>query len=1079
MNKRIMIWIVAMVLLALPALGLSLNEGLVAGWNMDNNTDSSLNLYDVTGNGNIGIKPGVNRPLKTATAILGNATDYSGANNDDYVDIPNNFGLFDGSKDFSLQVWFRRDGGDNHLLHFLGENRFQIRSYDKTIQPNRGLSVHYNDGAWTTLESTNTSNDKWIHGVVTYNSVSGFVIYVNNTAYPHSDTPSISSETGDNYIGMDSNGNDENWDGQIDEVFIWNRTLTNSEVTKLWNNGAGLKYSDFGNGNSVTVDINSPPNKSSFAETNFTVSFNYSESSSNPGNCTLYIDGTANSTINNIPSGTNNTLINATNLVDGTYNWIVGCLSSNVSETNTSQRVVYIDTVQPQIINHNPTFTNGSKHWRNITINFTINDTNNYETIINITSANGTAIFSKSYNTSGTTLYNITNTINHTFSSWYTMFLETWDGHTAVKIPDIPHTTINKELNFEEKGESVRIYPALKTLFSKVEAEKVLEDRYNFQFTRNTKALRKNNYDEFIVEGGYYIDIIHNSEYPGHVIVKRGSSVRDWYWVDFNTKENYKVDVFRVTDRKVRVRVYGEAGKDYTFHSLGKLNVNNITIQYYFNARNINLTETYTQNIISGFQTTFTMSAVYNNIRYNTSLMTPTAYLTWNGTNYTGTLVSSNTTHTTFNRALTPTSVSAVLTIPHNWTFQIRNQTNNTINTTTPSQNQTLYNIVLAPCNATINQTVVNYTYWNEYDYSSINATNDYTLTFFDGTYNISVNGQFAGNHMDSICTNLPYPTINYSWLVYGTYTVSHSSYLTRVYTFTQATGHTIGNYFNTTIPFYLINSGNSSTVTYTWQTTSYQPINGLLEIRKCNPNGTQTLVDSVGIITGTAVANIELLFQQYSYTVYIDGVAYTDSNFNTCHVESVTNPIYYVDVTGIDITPAIGLLLVDCTITQDGGNVTMSFSDIGGSSDLEGYLEIKRKDIYGYTLVTTLNENLSGTGSQTINYTFLSDANTYHAEGYIHQGDDIGYCTGSASYPLTQSTTEQTFGVSGIFAIVILILALTLIYSGDGDKMLVAGIAGLIFSWVLGIFSMPWEVVSLLVFFLGFIAWIGRYSRK
>ena len=830
----------------------------------------------------------------------------------------------------------------------------------------------------------------------------------------------------------------------------------------------------------ITISLNSPVNASSFAVDNFEVSINITENQGNSSNCSVYVNDLLNVTWvkdDGIPSGTNNTILNVTGLSDGKYEWFVECSSINVASENTTVRTVWIDSVQPSITN-NGDLINGSSRWQNVTLNLEIEDPNNYEAYINVTAENGTRIFSKLYNTSGITNYNVTNQINHTFTAWYTLYLEAADGHTAKFISYIPHININKELKFIEGTGAVTISPKNKNDFSLVTTQKQ-PDRYTFKFER--AKINDKGYDEFIVgtKEGEIIEV-PNSEYPGHLIIKKGR-MSDWYWIDFATKEGYDVEVERKNSKEYLVRVYGDGVSDYTFYSLGKLNVNNLTITYYFDASNVAVTESYEDSLISGFSSSYGITTTFNPSRYNSTLQQPLAFLNWNGTTiYSLTPTSYNATQAIFNKSITPSYPGYTTRITHNWTVSLKNQTNTTINASTSSQNQTLYNIMIGSCaSPLLNYTLANFTYYDEFSLANIRAKNTYQLHFYDGTYTYDVSGNFTGLK-NSLCTNLQSPATNYSFLMYGTFTLTNSSYITKVYTFGIGDAYSVGNYFSTHIPLYMINLGNSSTVSYTWQTTAYQPINGILKVYTCNANGSRSLVNSINIITGTAVANIQLIFQQYSYEVIIDGTTYTDSSFNTCHVESITNPIYYVNINDIDITPAIGLLFVDCTITQVNESVTMSFDDIGGSDTLYGCLFSKRKDIYGYTLSDTTCYNLTGAGTGTINYNFPMDGNYYVAEGMINDSaGNVGFCQGTATYPTSQSQTEKDFGVSGIFAIVLLVLSLALIYSEDGNTMLFAAIVGLVASWLLGIFSVGWEIMSLLVFFMAIIAFIGRYTRK
>lgn len=84
----------------------------------------------------------------------------------------------------------------------------------------------------------------WYHLVFVYTASTGIVeTFVNgsslgtNTGY----STAIGTNTDSFIIGNDVNGS-ANYDGMIDEVGIWNRILSSTEVTNLYNSGSGLGY---------------------------------------------------------------------------------------------------------------------------------------------------------------------------------------------------------------------------------------------------------------------------------------------------------------------------------------------------------------------------------------------------------------------------------------------------------------------------------------------------------------------------------------------------------------------------------------------------------------------------------------------------------------------------------------------------------------------------------------------------------------------------------------------------------------------------------------------------------------------
>ena len=117
------------------------------------------------------------------------------------------------------------------------------------------------------------------------------------------------------------------FNGSIDEIGIWNRSLTDEEILDLWNNGNGLTFGDVAG---IEVILNEPQN--STTSQNQTITFN---STLNPSggtlqNATFYVWFTNESLFNKttITSFTtnNHTILNFSNLVPNNYLWnVFGC----------------------------------------------------------------------------------------------------------------------------------------------------------------------------------------------------------------------------------------------------------------------------------------------------------------------------------------------------------------------------------------------------------------------------------------------------------------------------------------------------------------------------------------------------------------------------------------------------------------------------------------------------------------------------------------------------------------------------------------------------------------------------------
>jgi uncharacterized protein YycO len=101
------------------------------------------------------------------------------------------------------------------------------------------------------LTSTNTYNDgQWHHGVVTFDNTNNIVrLFVDGVQIGTLSTTSNPDNTGSQPLRIGGNSQSLTEDffvGQLDEVGVWNRALTNAEITNLKDNGvfasSGLVY---------------------------------------------------------------------------------------------------------------------------------------------------------------------------------------------------------------------------------------------------------------------------------------------------------------------------------------------------------------------------------------------------------------------------------------------------------------------------------------------------------------------------------------------------------------------------------------------------------------------------------------------------------------------------------------------------------------------------------------------------------------------------------------------------------------------------------------------------------------------
>lgn len=92
--------------------------------------------------------------------------------------------------------------------------------------------------AWRSMGALGAAG--WKH-IVIVRGASTWTAYVNNVPLAGAPTDSPASPAAETYIGNDQ----ADWPGTIDEIGMWTKALTSSEVAELYNSGNGLSYDLF------------------------------------------------------------------------------------------------------------------------------------------------------------------------------------------------------------------------------------------------------------------------------------------------------------------------------------------------------------------------------------------------------------------------------------------------------------------------------------------------------------------------------------------------------------------------------------------------------------------------------------------------------------------------------------------------------------------------------------------------------------------------------------------------------------------------------------------------------------------
>ena len=1030
----------------------ALTDNIRYYYSMDDSDVSGTTLIDSAGIANATMDAGVG----TFAGIIGEARDVANGEKFDITDL-----AYSSGNAFTINYWVNVDA-------FIGGQASICGTVTNSVYTSR-LSMqghsYPNGGDYITSTDTELETGNWQMITLQRDASNSIKWYKNGTAdsTPFSNTGTFTFEVcGSYYNGGIS------FDGKYDEFGFWDRELTPTELTELYNGGAGFNpYATVPPPDTINLTALNPLNDESFLTNNISINATGNFSYPSLTNCSLSINGTTNQTINGFASGTDVLVeFNVSFPIESSSRTAkISCIDNTTSE-NTTTNTFYIDAVFPIIVND---FQNNSIYYkRNIVNQFNFTDD------LSIFSWNvtldGVQLAGDSDVEDSFAQYNLSIDPETLSVGYHNLTVRMADGHTDEKLKDkgaynpdtglIFHDSIKYKIAKPYVKKNIEIYSKEGSLFDTWDFI-VREDRiseiyrpYNprSEVTITTKS------DEYITIMG---DKTPKSKYLGYWLI-----IGNEHWKDFvpaNEPNAYIKNIKRISPYEVDVTLAGlEHPEEITFESTGDLNI--IEEQYIFHT--VNVTESYTEAIVEGAATNLYLNITGFNSSYATRV-------DWNNTNYTSTRTDVNSTLIAFSNSITPSGFTNRDTVNHLWYFNLAGTFENT-----SIKTQTVFIPVIEKCsNDATNYTILNITYYDETTSDQINVSNAYDLKITDGTNNFNQISSFINQNNSLFCTNLP-PALPYSWDMYGSFSLQKDGYVTRIIDIDAGTPTELSNNPYTNQSLFMIAVNKSTTITYTWLTTNFLLIDGTMRVYKCNIDGTQEIIESVPIISGTSVANIELLTSSYAYDVIIDGVVYSSpTGYGKCHIEANSAITFYVDIGEENVGEYVGLTGISCNLAKSGGNtVTMSW---GTNPELEGYVQgcisAYRNSIQG-AVQTYYN------CSEDPNYDLVVgiplNGYTYTIKGELIQNSSIYKCTDEVQF-VTVTNSYEMFGITGLFAALLFLIAMVLFYAGDGEMQLAGLAAGIIGVYLLGITGFSWLWSSGILMFCLVIIWVGRYNRK
>lgn len=161
----------------------------------------------------------------------------------DFVRVPNSADTNHGSGDISISAWVKVDSftkswqavisnGEGSAYRIARRGTSNILAYAGGIgdtPENNTTGPNVNDGAWHNVVAISE------HGVSARIWVDGGLVSTRS----HNHQPNLENTLHDLAIGNNIDSLGRGWHGEIDDVAIWDRVLTDEEIGSIWAGGQG------------------------------------------------------------------------------------------------------------------------------------------------------------------------------------------------------------------------------------------------------------------------------------------------------------------------------------------------------------------------------------------------------------------------------------------------------------------------------------------------------------------------------------------------------------------------------------------------------------------------------------------------------------------------------------------------------------------------------------------------------------------------------------------------------------------------------------------------------------------------
>lgn len=234
-------------------------KGLKARYRMDSGSGQIAKDSATTKNGVLGGSTSSESSDPTWTSgRFDDALSFDGS--DDRVDLPENMFDFMTTGDFTVSFWMKTTSSSRGTIFYPNGNADTRFEFDRNGNNKANFQIFSGDGAQVVSSNSQVNDGNWYHVVGTYNANSNEMkLFLDGSSQGKASDDNPRSVSRDNAIGYDAANNNRHFNGEVDEVRIFDRALSKQEIQQLyqgegsrvggpvgstWVEGSGLHWID-------------------------------------------------------------------------------------------------------------------------------------------------------------------------------------------------------------------------------------------------------------------------------------------------------------------------------------------------------------------------------------------------------------------------------------------------------------------------------------------------------------------------------------------------------------------------------------------------------------------------------------------------------------------------------------------------------------------------------------------------------------------------------------------------------------------------------------------------------------------